>query len=97
MNTIEQLRDLMEAAAQAEDFEEDRRLRDQISLMRGGATADLATSADTSGIDRQRPGAMGLGTNHQRITPPKDWVRPTKPDMMTRGRNRRRPLPSNDL
>ena len=75
----------------AQDFEEARRLRDQISLMRGGAPADIANAADTSGIERQRPGAMGLGTNHQRVIPPSDWVRPAKPDPMTRGRSRRNP------
>jgi len=88
---IEDLRREMEAAAESEDFEEARRLRDQISLMRGGAPADLAKAAATSGIDRQRPGAMGLGTNHQRVTPPSDWVRPAKPDSMTHGRSRRKP------
>ena len=75
----------------AEDFEEARRLRDQISLMRGGAPADLAKAAGTAGIERQRPGAMGLGTNHQKVAPPPDWVRPAKPDSMTRGRGRRKP------
>ncbi len=88
--TIEDLRQQMEAAAEAQDFEEARRLRDQIGLMRGGAPADLAKVADTSGIDRQQPGAMGLGTNHQRVTPPPDWVRPAKPDPMTHGRSRRK-------
>ena len=90
-DTIDDLRHRMEAAAMAEDFEEARRLRDQISLMRGGASADYAKAADMAGIERQRPGAMGLGTNHQRVTPPPDWVRPAKPDSMTRGRSRRKP------
>ncbi len=78
-DTIDDLRRRMEAAAMAEDFEEARRLRDQISLMRGSASADYAKAADTSGIERQRPGAMGLGTNHRRVTPPPDWVRPANP------------------
>lgn len=36
---LETLRQKMEAAALALDFEEAKRLRDRISLMRGGATA----------------------------------------------------------
>lgn len=79
----------MTAAAEAMDYEEARRLRDQINLIRGGASIGEADSADTSGLARQRPGAMGLGTSRQRVTPPADWKAPTKPDPMTKGRNRR--------
>jgi hypothetical protein len=32
---------------------------------------------------------MGLGTSQSRVTPPDGWVKPRKPDPMTRGRNRR--------
>jgi excinuclease UvrABC nuclease subunit len=38
-NTIDTLRVKMEAAAAALDFEEARRMRDRINLMRGGASA----------------------------------------------------------
>ena len=84
--TIEDLREQMETAAAALDFEEARRLRDRITLMRGGATFDEATSAaaDLSGLTRQQPGAMGLGTSQQRVQPPAGWTPPTKPDLMTR-------------
>lgn len=92
--TIETLQSLMDAAAQALDFEEARRLRDRISLMRGGATATDAEQADLSGLIRQRPGAMGLGTNQQQVAPPPGWRAPTRPDSLTanrttRGRKRR--------
>lgn len=79
----------MEAAAAAMDFEEASRLRDRISLLRGaepGADAEI----DTSGLERQQPGRMGLGTSQQRMTPPPGWKPPKKPDPMTRGRSRRR-------
>lgn len=88
-DAIETLRTKMEAAVEALDFEEARRCRDQINLMRGGATAEDAGLADLSGIERQQPGAMGLGTSQQRMTPPPGWTRPSKPDPMTKGRSSR--------
>ncbi|MFV0624404.1 UvrB/UvrC motif-containing protein [Sphingomonas sp. ac-8] len=87
--TIESLLARMDAAAQALDFEEAKRCRDRINLIRGGATAREAEHADVSGLQRQQPGAMGLGTNHQRRTPPPGWQPPAKPDPMTAGRSRR--------
>ncbi|WP_206241334.1 UvrB/UvrC motif-containing protein [Novosphingobium terrae] len=87
-DSIESLQARMEAAAAALDFEEAKRLRDRISLMRGGASAEEARQADTSGLTRQQPGAMGLGTSQQRMTPPPGWKKPAKPDPMTKGRNR---------
>lgn len=89
-DTIESLTARMEAAAAALDFEEARRLRDRINLMRGGATSEEAAQSDTSGLRRQRPGAMGLGTSQQAVTPPPGWRPPPKPDPMTRGRGRKR-------
>jgi len=89
-DTIQTLTDRMEAAAQALDFEEARRLRDQINLIRGGATADQAQAADASGLLRQQPGAMGLGTSQQKVAPPAGWKPPPKPDPRTSGRAQRR-------
>ena len=88
-DTLETLQAKMEAAAQALDFEEARRLRDRINLVRGGATAAEAEQADASGLERQQPGAMGLGTSQQRVVPPAGWRPPPKPDPLTRGRSRR--------
>ncbi|KQM67885.1 excinuclease ABC subunit B [Sphingomonas sp. Leaf17] len=85
---IETLRRRMEAAAAALDFETAKGLRDQISLLTGAG--DDAVPADTAGLTRQQPGAMGLGTSQQRMTPPPGWTPPKKPDPMTRGRGRRR-------
>ncbi len=73
----------MEAAAAALDFETAGRLRDRISLLRSGGA-----DADPTGLERQRPGAMGLGTSRQQVEPPAGWVKPKKPDPMTRGRRR---------
>jgi hypothetical protein len=86
----EALRLRMEAAAQAMDFEEAARLRDQLSLLRGGAVPEEVEQIDTSGLTRQQPGRMGLGTSQQRMTPPADWTPPHKPDPLTAGRSRKR-------
>jgi UvrB/uvrC motif len=82
------IRARMEAAAAALDYEEARRLRDQLNLIRGGADAMDAEQADTSGLTRQQPGRMGLGTSQQRMTPPEGWKPPPKPDPMTKGRSK---------
>ncbi len=77
----------MEAAAAAMDFEAARVLRDRIALLRAGADdADV----DTSGLTRQQPGAMGLGTSQSRVVPPEGWVKPALPDPMTRNTTRPR-------
>jgi len=80
------LQQKMDDAVKALDFEEARRCRDKINLIRGGATASEADAADLAGLERQRPGAMGLGTSQQRMTPPPGWQPPPKPDPMTSGR-----------
>lgn len=85
--TIRALQEKMEAAVRALDFEEAKRCRDRINLLRGGATEVDAEAADMAGLARQKPGAMGLGTNHQRKTPPPGWTPPPKPDPMTKGRS----------
>lgn len=87
MTAIDDLRLAMESAVAALDFEEASRLRDRISVLR---LADVEIGdIDTSGLTRQRPGAMGLGTSQQTMTPPAGWVRPKKPDPLTANRSRR--------
>jgi hypothetical protein len=88
-DTIEDLQRKMEAAASALDFEEARRLRDCINLIRGGASAAEAAQADTSDLVRQALGSMGLGTDQQRPVRPPGWKPPQKPDLMTSRRKRK--------
>lgn len=83
VKTVEQLRLRMEAAAADEDYELAARLRDQLSLLRSlDPGADV--SADTTGLKRQQPGSMGIGTSRQRVTPPPGWKPPPKPDLMAK-------------
>ncbi len=88
-NDADSLYGAMQAAVDALDFEEARRLRDLIALLRGGASREAAHQADTKGLDRQQPGAMGIGTSQSRPERPVGWVPPVKPDPMTRNRSRR--------
>ena len=85
-NRIDDLHKAMIAAVAAMEYETAARLRDEISLLRGGADSE---HIDTTGLTRQQPGAMGLGTSQQRMTPPPGWRPPPKPDPMTRGHSRR--------
>jgi len=84
-NKHEELRLRMEAAADALDFEEASRLRDQLSLLRGTPDVEGSGDFDTSRLVRQQPGAMGLGTSDQKMTPPPGWKPPKKPDLLTSG------------
>ena len=86
MSEIEELHARMEAAVADLDFEAAGRLRDRISLLRGGGAGDF----DTAGLERQQPGRMGIGTSQQRVSPPTGWTPPKKPDPMTSGRSRPR-------
>lgn len=88
--TIGDLERRMSAAAKALDFEEARRLRDRINLLRGGADPGDAVQADTSGLTRQKSGAMGIGTSQARPVRPEGWSPPRKPDPMTTGHSKSR-------
>lgn len=90
--TLDDLQQAMQDAAAQGDFEQAARLRDRISLLRGAPDA-AAGDFDPSGLVRQQPGAMGLGTSQQRMTPPPGWKPPKKPDPMTKGRGRGQKTP----
>lgn len=81
--SIETLRQRMQAAVEAMDFEEAARLRDQISLLRGNPDAEPSADIDTSRLKRQQPGRMGIGTSDQKFVPPPGWKKPRRPDPMT--------------
>ncbi|WP_297577398.1 UvrB/UvrC motif-containing protein [Devosia sp.] len=79
----------MEAAAADFDFETAARLRDEIARLRGEDQAAMAIVDDEgNAIDVQvgqaPPGQIGLGSNAPLRQPPKGWVKPKKPDLMTK-------------
>lgn len=74
----------MRAAADAGKFELAARLRDELRALQ---VADTAREAGD--LYRQQPGAMGLGSSRQAVTPPPGWVPPRKPDPMTTGKPKR--------
>ena len=84
--TLADLQAQMDAAAAALDFEEAARLRNLIALARQTGADPMET--DASGLKRQQPGAMGIGSSQPVPTRPEGWVKPKKPDPMTRNRSR---------
>ena len=77
----------MAEAAEAMDFEAAARLRNEIAHLRGEmpelGNVDEAGELTTT-VSQPPPGAMGLGTNAPVREPPKNWVKPKKPDPMTK-------------
>ena len=73
----------MEAAAAAMDFEEATRLRNEMARIKGEAPV-APGDPDTVTVSQPPPGAMGLGTQVPVRQPPKGWVKPKKPDFMTK-------------
>lgn len=65
----------MEEAAASFDFEKAAALRDEIARWKGEAD-DI--------VGQPPPGQMGLGSNVPVREPPKGWVKPKKPDFMTK-------------
>lgn len=73
----------MQAAAEAMDFEEATRLRNEMARIKGEAPVQPG-DPDTVTVSQPPPGAMGLGTQVPVRQPPKGWVKPKKPDLMTK-------------
>ena len=73
----------MQAAAEAMDFEEATRLRNEMARIKG-ETPIAPDDPDTVTVSQPPPGAMGLGTQVPVRQPPKGWVKPKKPDLMVR-------------
>ena len=74
----------MRAAADAGKFELAARLRDELR-----ALLDADAAREQGDLYRQQPGAMGLGSSRQAVTPPPGWVPPRRPDPMTTGKPKR--------
>jgi hypothetical protein len=72
----------MQAAAEAMDFEKATALRNEMARIRGEAPV-APGDPDTVTVSQPPPGAMGLGTQVPVRQPPKGWVKPKKPNLMT--------------
>ena len=73
----------MQAAAEAMDFEKATDLRNEMARIKGEAPVE-AGDPDTVTVSQPPPGAMGLGTQVPVRQPPKGWVKPKKPDLLTK-------------
>jgi hypothetical protein len=73
----------MQAAAEAMDFEAAARLRNEIARLKGEVPV-VPGDPDAVTVGQPPPGAMGLGTQVPVRQPPKGWVKPKKPDAMTK-------------
>lgn len=74
--TADELREDMEAAAAALDFERAGRLRDRLSILR---MTGADPGEDMPALTRQRPGAMGIGTSQSHPDRPEGWTPPVRP------------------
>jgi len=74
----------MQAAAEAMDFEAAAALRNEMARIRGEAPKPADDDPDTVTVGQPPPGAMGLGTQVPVRQPPKGWVKPKKPDLLTK-------------
>ncbi len=78
----------MEQAAADFDFEKAAALRDEIARLRG-EYGDATTVVDESGeavkvvVGQAPPGQIGLGSNAPLRQPPKGWVKPKKPNLLS--------------
>ena len=78
----------MDEAAAAFDFEKAAALRDEIARLKG-EYGDATVVLDENGepvsvvVGQAPPGQIGLGSNAPLRQPPKGWVKPKQPDLMT--------------
>jgi len=73
----------MQTAAEAMDFEKATALRNEIARLKGEGPVQEGDPGTVT-VSQPPPGAMGLGTQVPVREPPKGWVKPKKPDMMTK-------------
>ena len=74
----------MAQAAEAMDFELATSLRNEIARLKGETPLPSEDDTVTVTVGQPPPGAMGLGTQVPVRQPPKGWVKPKKPDAMTK-------------
>ena len=76
-DVIAALESEMARAVADEDFEVAAALRDRLEAMREGRPTG-------SKLRRLQPGELGVNADSRDLVPPKDWVKPKRPDPMTK-------------
>ena len=76
------LTEQMQEAAEAMDFEKVTEVRNEIGRLKGERPVE--GDPDSVTVGQPPPGAMGLGTQVPVRQPPKGWVKPKKPNLMTK-------------
>lgn len=89
MSHLDELKEQMEAAVAAQDFETAAKLRVEIEgIQHSALVRNVEGQSQASYFQRQTPGKMGLGTDQPVPRRPEGWVPPKKPDPMTANHSR---------
>ncbi|RRN65514.1 UvrB/UvrC motif-containing protein [Caulobacter sp. 602-1] len=89
MSHLDELKEQLEEAVAAQDFETAGRLRVEIEgIQRSALVRNVEKRPQASYFQRQVPGRMGLGTDQPVPRKPEGWVPPKKPDPMTANHSR---------
>lgn len=89
MSHLDELKERLEEAVAAQDFETAAKLRVEIeSIQHSVLVRDVEAPPKASYFQRQVPGRMGLGTDQPVPKRPEGWVPPKKPDPMTANHSR---------
>lgn len=89
MAHLDELKEQLEEAVAAQDFESAARLRVEIEgIQHSALVRDVEPPAQASYFQRQVPGRMGLGTDQPVPKRPEGWTPPKKPDPMTANHSR---------
>ena len=84
MSHLDDLREQLDDAVAAQDFETAAKLRVEIEgIQHSALVRDVEPGRPASYFQRQVPGRMGLGTDQPVPKRPEGWVKPRKPDPMT--------------
>ena len=89
MSHLDELKQQLEEAVAAQDFETAGRLRAEIEgIQHSALVRNVEEPPRASYFQRQVPGRMGLGTDQPVPRKPDGWVPPKKPDPMTANHSR---------
>ena len=89
MSHLDELKEQLEEAVAAQDFETAGKLRVEIEgIQHSALVRDVEARPQASYFQRQVPGKMGLGTDQSVPKRPEGWTPPRKPDPLTANHSR---------